>query len=163
MFTMSEGRARFIDATCKVIALIGIGAGAGWTLYTYFNARAKEGRTALIEARKPFEAERLTLYLRATTAVGAILANRDPKDNEQAMKEFWTVYYGPLSIVQDDAVASSMAQIGQCLSTHPNCEKSLSTLVLQLDKACRLSIAESWDIYLPDDAITFDRMERLRN
>jgi len=59
---MTESQARLVDALCKIIATIALVVGGGWTLYTYFNARASEAQTAAIEARRPFLAKRLEVY-----------------------------------------------------------------------------------------------------
>jgi hypothetical protein len=120
-------------------------------------------RTAGIEARKPFQAERLSLYLRATTAAATIAAGGKGKELEKAINEFWELYWGSLSIVEDEHMEASMVRLGRCIRSQAACEKPIQQLVLELDHACRSSLAESWDVYLASDTITFDRLERLRS
>jgi hypothetical protein len=75
MFRMGEDRARAIDATCKILLLAGGAIGAWWTAHTYFNGRADQAKTEAVEARKPFESERLNFYIRATTAAATPMRN----------------------------------------------------------------------------------------
>lgn len=161
MFQMTEGRARFIDALCKIAAVVGVLIGGGWAIYKYLDSRVEAARTAAIEARKPFETERLSLYLRATSAAAALATTNTKKEREKAEQEFWSLYWGPLSIVEDKAVEASMVRIGRCIRNN-QCEKPIEQLALDLDYACRLSVAESWDVDLPPDVITFERLERMR-
>lgn len=162
MFKLSEDRARFIDSMCKVITLAGFVAGGWWTLYKYFDGRDVAARTAAIEAKKPFEAERLNLYLRASSAAASLAASREKKERDKAEQEFWTLYWGPLSIVEDKAVEANMVRLGRCIRDK-ECEKPIEQLALDLDYACRMSVAESWDVYLPADVVTFGRLERMRD
>jgi hypothetical protein len=161
MFTMSEERARFIDAGCKLLAVVGVIIGGGWTLYTYLHARADEARTASLEARKPFQAQRLDLYIRATAAAATLATTTDPTERAKAEKDFWNLYWGPLSIVEDQQVEASMVRLGRCIRLK-ECEKPMQLLALDLDHDCRASLAEGWDIYLPADVVTFERIERMR-
>lgn len=148
MFTMSEERARFIDASCKILAVLGVVIGGGWTVLAYLNARAHEAETAAIEARKPFEAQRLEVYLRATTVAGTLAKSKDQKERTQAEKEFWTLYWGPLAIVKDSKVAEDMVRIGNCLNDKNNCDRGLEMLALNLDHDCQASIANAWRVDL---------------
>jgi hypothetical protein len=86
---------------------------------------------------------------------------RSKNERDKAEQEFWALYWGPLSIVEDKNVEASMVRLGRCIQGS-TCEKSIEQLALDLDYACRLSVSESWDVFLPPDVITFGRLERLR-
>jgi hypothetical protein len=79
-----------------VVAVIALVFGGGWTAYTYFSAKTDGARMASLEARKPFETERLTLYLKATDTVSTIVNSKDAKEIAQAKREFLKLHHGSL-------------------------------------------------------------------
>src|SRR5580692_8076593 len=99
MFQISEGRARAIDTTIKVLSFAALVIGGGWTLYTYFQTRQQEAKTAAIEARKPFEEKRLEFCEWATTYTSVIVSSDDETAVKNNTKAFlavavWTGRYG---------------------------------------------------------------------
>ena len=86
---MTESLARLVDSLCKIVATIALVVGGGWTLYTYFNARAAEARTATIEARKPFLSKMLEVYSSLVELSGKMIGDytfgdsSNPRTQEQ--------------------------------------------------------------------------------
>lgn len=160
MFRVDEEQIRFIEVTSKILAMLAALVVAGWTMYTYFNARKAEARTAAIEARKPFESKRLELYLDAASAAATIAKVKDPIRVAQAKDDFWRLYWGPLALVEDRSVEASMVKIGRCLQNDKDCGPGIEQLALDLAHDCKYSIAGQWGASL--DEVTFDNLERLR-
>jgi hypothetical protein len=163
MFRMDEDRARFIDAMTKLLAVIAVAVGGGWTLYTYFNGRSQEARTALVEARKPFEAKRLELYLDLSSTTAIIAMGQDKAAVAKAKEHLSNLYWGPAALFGDRQVQDAMTDFGRCLDLpQAPCSNDLPQLARRVTEACRLSLGATWDIYLPDNVITFERLEKLR-
>src|SRR5258707_200412 len=110
--TMSEDRARFVDSWCKILGLLALAIGAWWTLYTYFNARNHEARIALLEARKPFEAKRLDLYLEISASAAKLAsitgADFSAEGFSKEYRHFRELAVGPLALVQDADVGKEV-------------------------------------------------------
>jgi hypothetical protein len=153
-FGISEASARLWDAITKVIAAFGLISGGLWTLKKYFDDRANErelsrerAKSAEVEARKPFSSKQLDLYLEAVRIAGLIAAS-DSNDREAAERAFWSLYLGPLSLVEDGKVAAAMVNFGTALNKGAS-QEDLQVLAIALSHACRQSIAESWKVSLP--------------
>jgi hypothetical protein len=146
MFRMDEGRARFIDAATKILAVIAVAAGGGWTLYTYLNGRADIARTASLEARKPFEEKRLELYIEAATVTAKIARSHDKNEVARAKDEFWVLYLGPLALVEDEEVEGAMFQFGKCLNPSAKCKSMLEALSLEVAHQCKDSLSATWGV-----------------
>jgi hypothetical protein len=118
---ISESSARLWDAVTKVIAAVGVISGGLWTLKKYFDDRANErdlarerAKSAEVEARKPFSSKQLDLYLEAVRIAGLIAASSN--DRDEAERAFWSLYLGPLSLVEDGRVAAAMVNFGTALN-----------------------------------------------
>lgn len=161
MREMTEGQARFVDSISKMVAIIGAIAVGGWTLYTYFATRTKEAETSAVEARKPFEAERLRLYVEASSAAATLATSADSTARQKANEDFWRLYWGPLALVEDKSVEASMVRFGRCIQDAKSCDATQQQLALQLAHDCRTSLAVSWGVNLEE--LTKDKLEQLRH
>ena len=173
---MTESRARLVDAACKIVATLGLVVGGGWTLYTYFNARAGEAKTASIEARKPFLAKRLEIYsesvqLASRIAMGSADVNIPGTQEEKAaygkqidkdILRFKELEIGSMSLVEDNAVHDAMADFGSCLSATNHCI-ALYSRAKKLAHACRDSVGREWQVDVSDSAITKEDLEKARH
>src|SRR5437763_1184606 len=110
MFRMDEDRARWIDSATKIIGLIALILGGGWTIYTYFNAKEKETRAALMEVRKPFEAKRLELYFDLAQGAARLAETTDPKEYKKEYRHFYELSIGPLAMASDKGVATAVVK-----------------------------------------------------
>ena len=153
--TMDEAASRFwsaIFAAATTIALIG---GGIYSLVEYFDSRQKERRTyefqvkvAEFEARKPFYSKQLDLCLEAAGAAATIAVTKDPKKKQEALENFWRLYWGPLGMVENQGVATAMVSYGQCLNG--SCDgKRLEFLSLDIAHSCRNAISSTWELDLP--------------
>jgi len=115
-----------------------------------------------VEARKPFEGERLALYVEASSAAATLATSNDPKALEKANQDFWRLYWGPLALVEDQPVEKSMVVFGRCLQDRKTCDGGQAQqLALQLAYACRDSLAASWKVELGE--LTKEKLEQLRH
>jgi hypothetical protein len=161
--------------------------GGGWTLYTYFNARAAEARTATIEAKKPFLARRLEAYsnavdisakaarlmvdLRTEQQVLDLRKGGDRKGLAQHIKEdtiqfdthsrrFSELLFGSMALVQDKSVEQAALALQDCFLN--GCESPLR-LSEQFAHMCRDSLGSEWQVNVSDSPLTKDDIEKLRH
>jgi hypothetical protein len=140
-------RADSVEYWVRLVGVAAIVASGCWAVYSYRENTEKE-------ARRPVWERQLTLYFQITEAAGKIVALKDgdPQRGE-ALQIYWTLYHGPLVVVQDlRTVADANIAFGKCLIkpgfTKPEEDCDASTLQLRaiaLALACKQSIGESWD------------------
>jgi hypothetical protein len=154
-------QARTIDAICKIVTAIALVGAGGWTVTSYLLHRSDELRIAGIQARSPFEQKRLELYVEAVSSAATIATSKDANEVGKAKDRFWTLYWGPLALVEDNTVENSMVKLGGCISDQKKCEQPIEQLALELAHNCRNSLAESWDVQLSKSDVTKLLLERL--
>jgi hypothetical protein len=146
---MTEDSYRAWDTWLKVVGIVGIAIGGIFTYWQYFDGVERQERTALIEAQKPFLAERQELYGEAAKAVAMLSTSSDAKTLAEAEATFWRLYWGPLATVESRQVEAIMVKIGECLQT-PQCSQSQrQRYSLDLAHAIREESAQAWDVFLP--------------
>jgi hypothetical protein len=105
--------------------------------------------------REPFLREQLKLVFEASETVSKLANLTTPNEWQEARTRFWVLYWGPLGLVEDPAVARCMVKAGLIV---PGPEKTevpalpLATLKqtsIQLSHAARDLILSSWDVSLP--------------
>jgi hypothetical protein len=105
--------------------------------------------------REPFLKEQLRLVFEASETVSTLANSTDEKIWQEARTKFWTLYWGPLGIVEDRDVASAMVEAGRLV---PGTDKpgapplplaALRQPSLKLSHAARDLILESWGVDLP--------------
>jgi hypothetical protein len=187
---MTESQARLVDSLCKIIATVALVVGGGWTLYTYFNARAAEARTAAIEARKPFLAKRLEIYsefvdLASHTAfwidqrkqiqqtIESPGTNAQTKKNLQkdlinaehkvaeGLLKFEDLNNGRLAMVEDAKVEESVRNFMECLRIE-SCMTPIEK-AQGIAHATRDSIGTEWQVSISNSAITKADFEKQRH
>jgi hypothetical protein len=161
---VTESQARGVDALCKSVATIGLIVGGSWTLYTYFNARAAEARTAAIEAKKPFLAKRLELYaesvdLASRLAMGYGEVNEPHgtqaekekfrKDMEGYERRFSELDLGMMRLVEDKEVAEKMEKFRGCIARPGSCTAMYGPAKQLADK-CKNSIRQEWEVSISE-------------
>ena len=120
MFTMSEGRARWIDAVCKICVAIGVLVGGGWTAYTYFDHLERSSKTASVEARKPFESKRLDLYLELTAVTSDIAGAKDESQRAGPMHHLRELMFGTAAMLADKNVQDAVNNFRRCVQSTAN-------------------------------------------
>lgn len=176
---MTDSQARLVDALCKIAATLALVVGGGWTLYTYFNARASEARTAAIEARKPFLAKRLEIYSSLAELSGELLRDRSSEilgplateamKNEAMEKtqldalRLLVLETGPLELVADDNVKTATIGLDKCFSNILHqCEFSTAVKATEnVAHACRDSIGSGWEVNVSKSPVKERESEKL--
>jgi len=134
------------DVTMKIVGACAVFVGVVVGLYQYID---KAG----MESRKPFLERQLVYYLDASSQAAILATSSDAKEINSAAAAFWRLYWGPLLVVEDKAVADAMVQLGRCLQERDidktRCDQnSLKQRALALARACRSSIETSWGVGL---------------
>ena len=186
---MTESKARLVDALCKIAATLALVVGGGWTLYTYFKARATEIRNAGIEARKPFLAKRLEIYaefvdLAARTGymieqehsgseIMINTVNPQAKENlrkqlqeveiqtAELVRKFDDLNRGRLAMVEDKKVEYAVNNFVSCVDRN-ECVDSIK-LAQAIAHACRDSIGSEWEVDVSNSPVTIQNLEKLRH
>jgi hypothetical protein len=104
--------------------------------------------------RQPFLTEQLELCFEASDAAGRLATEPDPAEWEKARREFWRLYWGVLSIVEDPEVEGAMVNLGELVPAQPvnNVELPMTSLhnrSYDLAHAIRRLLLKSWNIDLP--------------
>ena len=104
--------------------------------------------------KAPFLEKQLEISFEASDVAARLATETDPTKWEQARKEFWRLYWGPLGIVEDRAVEKAMVALGMIVPKHPveNPELPMATLEgpsLRLAHATRKLILGSWKVDIP--------------
>lgn len=140
---ISEGTYRVADLVVKAASGIGVVVGGIWAVYQYLGG-------VEIGFRKPLWERQLDLYFRACEAA-SVLANYPESAPEwkEAEKKFWTLYWGPLVVVEDaEHVSQAMIRFGAAMNATPRRPEELRKLSFELAQSCRSSIAAAWKIKL---------------
>ena len=147
---MEDSHYRAWDVALKIIALIGIAIGGIVSYWQYFDGVARQQKTAVIEASKPFLAQRQQLYGEAIRAVAQLAVSSNAANLKRAEEAFWDLYWGPLASVESKDVEGLMVEMGRCLTDQPNCGQREKQLIsLKLAHQIRIESAQSWGVVLP--------------
>ena len=163
MPSLSEGSERFWKTLFGGVTAIGLIGGGAYTIVQYEQSKEVERQVVSdnnsnhaiqvanteLEAQKPFYQRQLDLCNEASS-VAATLATpdiRNKADVDKARGDFWRLYWGPLSTVEDDQVETAMVEFGRCLDKH--CNEPIENKSLELAHACRDLISKSWNLNLP--------------
>ena len=109
--------------------------------------QAKQADAALREAQKPFLQRQQELYFTATSAAAKLATLDAGADREAARKKFYELYWGDLSVVEDELVEKAMVQFHLKLEEFEagTADKpELQQKSLELAHACRNSMARGW-------------------
>lgn len=158
-------RVKKTEVVAKYVSLIVLLVGIGIPLYQYVhtlkkeqqeredkraneaNQRNKEIEAALREARKPFLERQQSLYFEATAAASKLATLDKGAERDTARKRFYHLFWGELSVVEDELVEKAMVRFRNTLELYENGQASKSDLdqmSLTLAHSCRDSLARGW-------------------
>lgn len=126
---------------CVAIAAVVIG------IFQYQN-------TKNMEFRQRFWEERLKLYQEACSAASTIATAKTLADSQQQQSEFWQLYWGRLSLIEDREVMTAMVRFGNELreaTDHSASKQALEQRSYELARACRNSLKRTWEPAPMDD------------
>jgi len=134
----------------------------------YLHEKAEHTEIAERESRKDFFAKRQEIYFQMVRAVSQIM-NLNPGEEgwDLAVRSFWIIYWGEISLVSDKSVNEAVERFSDALWDYKGDEKKLSDLSAEVVSACRTSLGETWNFeqsVIPDspyrsilDRFTFTR------
>ena len=160
---ISEANLKFLGILVTVII------GAGGIVFNFY----KMQESMALEARRPFLELQLATCLEATNAVAAIAAGVPAQDgSENPVDAYRRLYLGALALVEDRGVACAMTRFNKAYksglkdksvpmgssdsieATAVDCQEEEllpQAAALEVAKACRRLILESWEAELPVD------------
>lgn len=125
-----------------IFSLLTIGAG----IWQYADKKAQSNK-------EPFLRKQLDLCFAASDAAAALATTADAEKWQSAREEFWRLYWGTLSIVEDTNVEIAMVKFGNRLEELPRTPELPANVLqepsLALAHAARDLILESWKVDLP--------------
>ena len=150
---------RHLPIVTALLAIGGFWVGIFQYYATSRDAQQQRAIESRREAARPFWDTQLRLYVRAAEAAATIATSNDGAATDRAEVEFWTLYWGPLAIVEDAslaqgpraAVEDAMVALGAYLRSHPKAARSkdeLARLSLRLAHAMREQTGPSFSLEL---------------
>ena len=136
-----------IDRIFKVIAIL---ATLTTILIGIFNYADKKES----EFRKAFWEKRFEFYEEVTDLAPTIAITKDLDSVKDERQKFWTLYWGKLSMIEDQAVLNAMVNYGDDLYNQEefgHTSSGLEQLSYFLARACRNSLKETWEPVTLDD------------
>jgi hypothetical protein len=104
------------DLIFKIIGAVVAVGGLVFGIYQ-FQSQKDNGNS---EKEKMLREQKVELYRKATEIAASFPQASDPKEAEAKKKEFWSIYYGQLSIVEDENVKNAMMKYGGALKAWEN-------------------------------------------
>jgi len=100
--------------------------------------------------RTPFLTKQLDTAFQAAETASSLAVETDPAKWETARQTFWHLYWGVLSIVEDEKVEAAMVAFGKCVPSQPISQVTLPVDDLRvpsynLAHAIRTLILDSWN------------------
>lgn len=144
---MSESRA--LDAALKILPVIGACVAFIWGVVQWKQNADDELAAAKIdveryaenrrvEASRPALETQLKFYIEAAGVASKIAHSGD----QAAIDRFWELYYGELSLVENNDVALAMKAFGDAMNNGERTQ--LTTLAHELTERMRESLEKSW-------------------
>jgi hypothetical protein len=151
---MGEGTARFWSTVFAGFTAISLVLAGVYTLWQYISAKETDRQnimlqmaTATLAAKQSFNSQHLGLCAQAAGDAGTLATSKDKTNRSAAEDDFWRLYWGPLGIVEQTAVANAMVAFGNCLKGQCG-NDSQETLALNLAHACRAEVSTDFDLHL---------------
>jgi len=139
---------RDVDLTALITAMVAVMA-LVLSSWQFFKTRSDANKA-------PFLTKQLELVFRASEAVSTLATSRDPEAWERARSDFWILYWGPLSIVENQSVLNAMADLGDIVPRNPIALGQIPVLKgiehqsFNLAILIRRLMLESWHVDLPN-------------
>jgi hypothetical protein len=113
----------------------------------------REAEASQRDFMKPLLDKQQQLYFEAATAAATIASSSDPGQRRQAVEKFWSLYWGPLVMVESTDVSGAMKAFGSCISGAEKCSESdVQNRSLALASALETSIMRTWNAK-PEDFV----------
>src|SRR5437016_10086000 len=139
----------FTQFATLITALVAV-AGFLFGVYQYQKQQGLN-RMSATESRdreflRPLWEKQVALYFDASEAAATIATTSDPEERRKAEARFWTLYWGPLVMVESPEVSGAMKKFGNCLRGEG--DGDLRDLSLSLASAFQSSLTEGANLRL---------------
>jgi len=108
-----DRKLKILDVVFKGITAIVVVTGVVFGFIQFQDVRRQESVQREKELNTLLYKTQLDLYILATDATAKFSQARTREEAETASKDFWVLYYGKLSIVEDEGVKQAMVQYGK--------------------------------------------------
>lgn len=138
---MGEQVYRLCDILIKSIGIVAVALGIPIGVSQYRDTKQKEFYSELWNRR-------LATYEDASNAAALVAISASLESSERHRRDFWRLFYGPMSLIEDDAVKKAMENFGSLLSQAEAGEKRLAELkqpAYKLTLVLRDSLKRTWD------------------
>jgi hypothetical protein len=128
-----------------LIALLGVLVAQ--LVATYWNYKKSDQ-----DRKQPFLNVQLNVCVKVADNVGIIVGSSDDEKRKLAIDEFWRLYWGELSLVEDRNVEEKMVNFAEVIQKLEKNDVDLLHLrkyALELSDALRALILASWNVKLP--------------
>jgi hypothetical protein len=120
-----------------------------WGVYTYGDKKEQSNK-------EPFLKEQLKLCFRASELASRLATESHPDNWDEVRHEFWSLYYGPLCIVENLAVETAMVALGEQIPKPgqprpdrlPIADEAYRDASIALAHAARTLILNAWGVEL---------------
>ena len=99
------------DLAFKIIGAVVAVGGLVFGIYQFQSQRDKGDS----EKETMLRRQKVELYNKAAEVAASFPQASDPKEADEKKKQFWSLYYGQLSIVEDENVKNAMMRYGGAL------------------------------------------------
>lgn len=140
---MAEPKSK-LELVASTVQVLSVVVGVVLSVLSFNSARLKEAEARKIEAEKPFQELRRTVYLEAVKNA-AILANPEGRTAEELLKarrRFRELYVAELSMVEDSSVAERMIDLAKAVDKELRSLSEPQRAALQLAQALGESYAK---------------------
>jgi len=113
---MAEAKSR-IELVTSTVQVLSVVVGVVLSVLSFNTARVKEAEARKIEAEKPFQELRRTVYVEAVKNA-AIIANPEGRTEAELLKakrRFRELYVAELTMVEDPTVAQNMIHLAKAV------------------------------------------------
>jgi hypothetical protein len=106
----------------------------------------KEEQISQREFMKPLLEKQQQLYFDAASVAATIASSPDPAERRKAEGRFWTLYYGPLVMVEGRDVSGAMKAFGRCVTGEDKCgTDEIKQRSLKLASTLETSMLKTWN------------------
>jgi len=129
------------DLVIKAVGLIGAAIAFGVGLWQYRDTKQKEFYVELWN-------KRLAVYVQASEAAAKISVAKSLDETIESRRTFWSLFFGPMSIVEDLEVKEAMQAFGRELRAVESGAQPMESLQqpsYRLSTALRDSLSRTWN------------------
>jgi hypothetical protein len=147
--SLSEGTARFWNVVIAAVTAFLLLSGGAVSAYEFLMNQTLQIAATKLSARKNFNDKLLDLCTQASQSAAQMATATDAASRKAAEDKFWSLFFGPLAIVEQQAVKDAMKQFGACLRS-PQSQgcSSLEGRALDIGHACRSEVTASFELQL---------------